>query len=285
MTLRQENKIPSLFNVSLSGKRILADTFPALESFLMRRRALRRLSNHERVPQSNECQLIARLVSAVNPSRVFCEFGFGAHEFNCAGLCIGNQWQGLLIDADVRQVDAIRWVLCKQGITRVAAVSEFLNADNVVATVTENLRAAPLGVLSIDVDGNDLWLLQKLAALQPQIICVEYNASLGLRPISVPYDPLFNRHRMHPSGWYHGASLAALHILCVPEGYSLVAVSDAGINAFFVRTEFLPRSLATHTPEELYRENQLRNHWARNTADQQWDSIKHLAFHEIQDRD
>ena len=35
-----------------------------------------------------------------------------------------------------------------------------------------------LGVLSVDIDGNDYWILKKLLIhFKPEIICVEYNAS------------------------------------------------------------------------------------------------------------
>jgi hypothetical protein len=42
------------------------------------------------------------------------------------------------------------------------------------------------GVLSIDVDGNDYWFLGKLIDANPTVICVEYNASMGLESITAP---------------------------------------------------------------------------------------------------
>ena len=47
-----------------------------------------------------------------------------------------------------------------------------------------HFHVAP-GVLSIDVDGNDYWFLEALLPWEPQLVIVEYNASLGLRPLSV----------------------------------------------------------------------------------------------------
>ena len=57
-----------------------------------------------------------------------------------------------------------------------------------------------IGVLSIDVDGNDYWFLKELIDSSPSVICVEYNSTFGLEPITVPYDPSFNRYEKHPTG-------------------------------------------------------------------------------------
>jgi len=73
--------------------------------------------------------------------------------------------------------------------------------------------------------------------------------------------------------WYHGASITALHALCARSGYRLVAVSDSGINLFFMRDA--ARSLE---PSEAYRENRLRNGWSNTTAPQQWQTICDLPF-------
>lgn len=80
------------------------------------------------------------------------------------------------------------------------------------------------GVLSIDVDGNDYWFLERPIEINPSVICIEYNATLGKEPITVPYDETFERHEKHPSGWYHGASLSALSKLAASSGLR-IAVS------------------------------------------------------------
>lgn len=56
---------------------------------------------------------------------------------------------------------------------------------------------------------------------KPEVICVENNASFGLRSISVPYNSDFDRHEEHKSGWYYGASITAFNKLHTPE-YLLV---------------------------------------------------------------
>ena len=112
-----------------------------------------------------------------------------------------------------------------------------------------------IGVLSIDVDGNDYWFLKRLIDAEPEVLCVEYNATLGLAPITVPYDPAFDRMKKHPSGWYHGASLSALCKLAGRYGYGIAAVSEAGANVFFTRDGRLD-------PSAVWRPNRLRDEWS-----------------------
>jgi hypothetical protein len=101
------------------------------------------------------------------------------------------------------------------------------------------------------VDGNDYWFLKSLIEVEPTVICVEYNSTFGMEPITVPYDPAFDRHQKHPKGCYHGASLAALSKLCAFYGYGLAAVSSAGGNAFFTKTGCLD-------PETAWKPNAFR---------------------------
>jgi hypothetical protein len=131
-----------------------------------------------------------------------------------------------------------------------------------------------IGILSIDVDGNDYWFLKSLIDAEPTVICVEYNSTLGMEPIAVPYDPAFDRHQKHPKGWYHGASLAALSKLCSHHGYGLAAVSSAGGNAFFTKVGRLD-------PERAWKPNSFRERLSGVSHDEQWDAIKHLPFDRV----
>lgn len=162
--------------------------------------------------QSDEAKIISDLTESVDAPKTFIEFGFHPIEFNCASLAKSSDWRGLLIDGSARQVSDARSILPK----RVEIAEAFLTLNNLDFIKS---KFQTLGVLSIDVDGNDYWFLETLIDIKPSVICVEYNASFGLEPISVPYDADFDRHQKHPSGWYHGASLSALAKLCAAHGY------------------------------------------------------------------
>jgi len=215
--------------------------------------------------QSNENEIVARL--AADAPKTFVEFGFHPAEFNCLPLARRNDWQGLLVDADPYMVADVGFFFSK----RIRATTCFLTLDNL-----DLIRNTfdKLGVLSIDVDGNDYWFLKGLLDLHPAVICVEYNASFGLEPVTVPYDPLFDRHRKHPSGWYHGASITALAELAATADYGLAAVSEAGVNAFFTKDGRLD-------PKEAWRPNRVRDQWSGSTQAEQWQSVRELPLESV----
>lgn len=216
--------------------------------------------------QSDEADILVRLANAC--PRTFVEFGFHPTEYNCVGL---DEFAGLLIDGDPGTVKLARAILPK----RIEVRQQYLTLENLNSVATCH---AELGVLSIDVDGNDYWFLEALLPIRPHVIAVEYNASFLSAPLTVPYDPGFDRHQKDRSGWYHGASLSALSRLCDRHGFKLVAVAEAGGNAFFVRQE---SPLPAIDPAFAYRENRLTNEWSGTTAKEQWSRIKHLPYVEV----
>jgi hypothetical protein len=89
--------------------------------------------------------------------------------------------------------------------------------------------------LSVDVDGNDYHVLNKIGVIAPRVICAEYNAW-------VPPEISWCMDRNDAFVWDNidmrtGASLKALEILFRGRGYALVGCSPAGVNAFFVRAD------------------------------------------------
>jgi hypothetical protein len=122
------------------------------------RRLYYRLQLHRSKGQSDESRIIEDL--AKDASRTFVEFGFHPIEFNCAALARNPDWQGLLIDGSARQVEDARALLPE----RIKIVEAFLTLDNLDFIKSTFAR---IGVLSIDVDGNDYWFLRELIEPKP----------------------------------------------------------------------------------------------------------------------
>ena len=266
----QANRTPSTrHSVICTTSRARPAMFPAMKQLIRQNTALRRLYYRLKLlrskGQSNESRILSDLAN--DAPRTFVEFGFHPIEFNCAALARNVGWRGLLIDGNLWQVEDARAILPN----RVEVAEAFLTLDNL-----DFIRSKfpQLGVLSIDVDGNDYWLLKALIEINPTVICIEYNASFGLEPVSVPYDPTFDRRVKHPSGWYHGASLIALAKLCASNGYRLAAISDAGTNAFFTRTGKLDPTIS-------WRPNALRDKWSGKSAQQQYLTIRGMPLVEV----
>ena len=63
-----------------------------------------------------------------------------------------------------------------------------------------------IGLLSIDIDGNDYWVWKAITTIDPSIVVIEYNSILGSsKNYTVPYSKNFERNRAHYSNLYYGA--------------------------------------------------------------------------------
>ena len=141
----------------------------------------------------------------------------------------------------------------------IRATCALVTTQNINALLQASGFDRDLGILSIDVDGVDYWLLEALDAFAPRIIIVEYNSLFGSeRKISVPYDASFSRREKHYSELYFGASLPALAYLAARKGYSLVGTESAGVNAFFVRNDLVGNDVPSRTVEEAFTESRVR---------------------------
>ncbi|MBC7982242.1 MAG: hypothetical protein H7Y02_00150 [Candidatus Obscuribacterales bacterium] len=172
------------------------------------------------------------------PNTRFVEFGVESfREANCRFLMMNRNWRGLVMDGNVENMQALRaqtlfWMY------DLTAKQAFITAENINDLLIQSGFAGPLGILSIDIDGNDYWVWDKITAVDPAIVICEYNPILGdIHPIVVPYEAAFTRFNAHHSGLYFGASIAALKLLADKRGYEFVGTNSNGINAFFVRKD------------------------------------------------
>lgn len=182
------------------------------------------------------------------------------------------------MDGSKQSVDSFNKALDNVKIVNVKAINAFLTTENIENTIIESGLPPNIDILSIDVDGNDYWLWDRIHYLSPRIVIIEYNASLGnVVSWATPYDPAFDRFKKHPSGFYCSASLEALHRLGEQKGYKLVGCESGGVNAFFVRSDCLPENLLSVSTQEAYRPHKSR--LARGfSSETQFDLIKDLPY-------
>lgn len=97
-----------------------------------------------------------------------------------------------------------------------------------------------LDILSIDLDGNDYWVLEAANLEDIKLVMVENNPVFaGSFPVSVPRDDAFYRFDAHHSGLYWGASISAFVHLLESRGFRLVGRNSKGFNAFFLKAEIV----------------------------------------------
>lgn len=220
------------------------------------------LSGHEFqvYSQWGEDGILQHLVRTVPIARrVFVEFGVESYvESNTRFLLVNDQWSGLVIDGSEKNVNFIRGddIYWRHNLK---AVCSFVTRDNINQLLRENGLTGEIGILSVDIDGNDYWVWERIDVVNPAIVVVEYNARFGAeRAVTVPYDPEFVRQNAHHSCIYYGASLAALVGLGRRKGYAFVGSNSAANNAFFVRRDLLPAGLPELTAAEGWRQWQFR---------------------------
>lgn len=186
-------------------------------------------------------------------SRWFVEFGFGAVQCNSLRLMKHEKFSGLLMDGSSENVDFFNFTAKKQGLTNVAALQTFITRENLQSLITRHGVPEQIDFLSLDVDGNDYWFWETLTCVSPRVVCIEYNAGLGPDwAATTPYDDQFERYAVHPSGFFHGASLAALEKLGSKKGYYLIGCDLSGTNAFFLRNDIEVDGLSALTSREAY---------------------------------
>jgi len=156
-------------------------------------------------------------------------------ESNTRFLLINKNWNGFIIEADKAAVKDIKSqrIYWKHNLR---AINEFITKDNINNVIKKFNIPKKIGLLSLDIDGVDYWVLKKLSALDPSIIVCEYNSLFGQKKsVTVPYKSNFIRSKEHYSNLYYGASINAFIDLMKKKNYFLIGTNSAGNNAFFVK--------------------------------------------------
>lgn len=193
--------------------------------------------------QFGEDGILEWLVHWIRPRHAsFVEFGVENYmEANTRFLLLNRNWKGLVMDGSLAHMEHVRsstlhW---RNDLKTVAA---FITAENINSLLEQAGFDGPLGLLSIDIDGNDYWVLRSIQRLESDILVVECNPIFGDRhAVTVPYNPRFERFAAHHSGLFFGASIAAIRELAEQRGYTFLGTCTNGINAFFVRNELRDR--------------------------------------------
>ena len=185
---------------------------------------------------------------------IFVEIGVEDYtECNTRFLLLNNAWSGLAIEGSKQHVDKIR-LSREYWLYNLKVAHAFVTTENINDLLEGNGLKGEIGLLSIDIDGNDYWIWEAITVINPVIVVIEYNHRFGKeKALTVPYEETFVREQKHYSTIYYGASLSALYLLGQRKGYELVGCSSSGVNAFFVRKDKLPRHIHSLTPDLAYK--------------------------------
>ncbi len=204
--------------------------------------------------QFEEDGILLYLFSLIGFSnRTFIEFGSDdGINSNSANLYFHHNFSGLFMDGNKKAIDRGRYFFSKHNnpSKKPPIFKEaMIKVNNINSLIKESGFEGEIGLLSIDIDGNDYWIWKAIDVVSPQIVIIETHNEFGMNDIIVPYDPDYFYPGKHPV--YHGASPVAMTKLAAKKGYRLVAANELGFNFIFLRNDLLINEIKEVSVESL----------------------------------
>ena len=139
----------------------------------------------------------------------------------------------------------------EDGIT-LEFIKSWITKENVLKFYNDsikNLNEKKTDVLSLDLDGNDIYVLEELLKQihHPSLIIAEYNAKF---PPPIRFKIKYDAQFVWRADDYFGASLSEFVHVLKKYSYKLVCCnSHTGSNAFFIKSDFF--DLFKDVPQEI----------------------------------
>jgi len=184
-------------------------------------------------------------------SRYFVEIGAADGSENCTRNLAEHGWSGVWIEGSPELATQARALPVAQ---RIKVVDAFITTSNAVTLLSDAGVPTQFDLLSLDIDGNDYWVMERLlGAFRPRVIVAEYNGANRFDWAS-PYLDVRDWDR----SWNFGSSLSRQVSLMEHFGYRLVGCDGVGVNSFFVRGDvslggLVPGSAAEHYVPPVHR--------------------------------
>ena len=158
-------------------------------------------------------------------------------------LLVHHRWRGFLFDGDPVFVREGRRFFASHPATRSAPPvvrAEWFTRDNVNHALAAAGVPSEVDVLSLDIDGNDLYLWSAMK-MRPRILICEFNNAVPADlALTIPYRPGFSFTALPADqAMFRSASLAAFVAVGRRKGYRLVGMNALGFNAIFLRDDVL----------------------------------------------
>ena len=220
--------------------------------------------------------IIQYIINKIEFTKTFIEFGVQNYtESNTRFLLMNDNWSGLIIDGSEENIryiknDPIFWKY------DLKAINCFITKKNINEVIKQAGFENEIGILSIDIDGNDYWIWETITIVNPIMVVIEFNAVFGSdRKISTPYSDNFIRENEHFSYLYFGASLPALIELGKQKGFSFIGTNSDSVNAYFLRNDCL-NNFTLKTTQHSFSNSKFRE--SRDASGQ----LNYLSFEERQ---
>lgn len=168
---------------------------------------------------------------------VFADIGSGdCIKSNCASLAIHEGWKGCFLDIQAAQLEVGKRFYRSQAGKgeEIRFLQACVTPENVNGLLSGAGLTGEIGLLSIDIDGNDFWIWKAIGVIRPRIVVIEAKVEFGIPNRVVPY-ARSNHHSADKM--YNGASVEAMKELGRQKGYKLAGANKQGYNLFFVQEQ------------------------------------------------
>lgn len=168
-------------------------------------------------------EILKRLDAVRDPGPRYCvEFGAwdGKHLSNTYRLITERNYRAVLIEADPVKCKALTHNLPQSSVVKLNRFVSFEGASTLDALLSETDIPVAFDLLSIDIDGNDYYILESLQKYRPTLVCIEFNPTI---PNAVDYvQPRDFRVK-------HGSSANSIASLAASKGYAVVAATHCNL--------------------------------------------------------
>ena len=211
--------------------------------------------------QNGEDGVLLNLVKRSKIKQKKClEIGAGGQSSNILNLNLNFGFDGVYIDGDknelkIQKNNLNNFIHSFKNTGSSTYIEKMINPES-IEELNAELVFRDFAICSLDIDGIDFYIFDKILDFNFPIVVAEYNSLFGIEnKYSVPFSENFSRYDYHPSQLIFGCSLDALNFLAEKKGYSLVYCESNGVNSFFVNNNYLPNSLVKLSPKEVFKEN------------------------------
>jgi hypothetical protein len=165
----------------------------------------------------------------------FCEFGASDGMSYCNTRKLREEgWSGVLIEGDPAYSERLKNNL--RDFKNVQIIESFISCEN-GNTLDDLLKDTKLkenfDFISIDIDGNDLWIWKSIQKYDPKVVMVEYNSNY---PSTSSLCIKYNKDHRHQLDAYYSATAGAYKKLADEKGYKLVGFTE-GLNLVFCKKD------------------------------------------------
>ena len=189
--------------------------------------------------QNGEDGILNYIISMLKIERPnFIEIGVGDYtEANTRFIYDRFYPKGIIIDSEK---DLKKKVLSNINYWKgdLIILEERISSENINNIISKNCDFS-IDIFSLDIDGIDYWIINKLKTNISKIFVAEYNAVFGASlEVTTPNLKNFDRKKYHYSHLCFGMSLKALINIMVKKNYYFIGTKIARNNAFFISNDY-----------------------------------------------